>query len=106
MPVPVGSAASALVLKYPHPRRIVAGPSRELVQSLNAYHEVIRFRSHCQGINPAEHNFMNGYLCKVGLDPKSLPIKDMGEYKARGGGDYCLLPAQLDNPKDYKDCNR
>lgn len=97
---------SSIILWYPHTRRIVVGPSQALVDTLNSSHDVIRFTSHCKTINFAEHNFLNGYLCGVGIDPKGLPWLDMGEYKARSGGDYCLLPSPLDSPKDYKDCSR
>lgn len=106
LPGPYQIGKAALILGYPHTRRLVKGPSQELIESLNTHHNLIRFLSHCGSFNFAEHNFLNGYLCKVGLDPKSLLFKEMGEYKARDGGDYCLLPSPLDNPKDYKDCNR
>jgi len=92
-----------LLLKYPHTRRLLKGPSRELIESLRDHHELIRFKSDKKIYNDEEHNFVNGYFCKVGLDPISLPTKDMGEYKARDGGTYCItLTPQNKNNVNFK----
>lgn len=95
-----------LTALIPHARRVKAGPSQELVNAFLNHHQIIRFNSHCAGENTAEHNFINGYLCHVGMDPAALLQKPGHFRNIKSGGDYCLIAAPGDNPENYKDCNR
>jgi hypothetical protein len=68
----IGVPLSGLLLINASGRNILKGPSEEVKAAYAAYHKVIHHSSPCTGLNVAEHNFANGYLCHVGQDPALL----------------------------------
>ena len=111
-PLPLGpvkgviASGSAWVLKNPHAQRVAKGVDPALKDAHMASHKVLKFHSHCPGVIPnfGEHNFVNGYLCHIGIDPSSLPLWFGGAFMELDGGDYCLLPSPNDPRGPYPDC--
>jgi hypothetical protein len=96
---------SNAILKHPHSQRVLKGSTRELVNAYQDFHKVIKFHSYCPKLNLGEHNFINGYLCHVGMDPTGLPLWLQGLINELDGGAYCLVPVPNDPRGPYPDCD-
>jgi hypothetical protein len=96
---------SNAILKHPHSQRVLKGTTQELVSAYQDFHKVIKFHSYCPKLNFGEHNFVNGYLCHVGMDATGLPLWLQGLVNELDGGTYCLVPVPNDPRGPYPDCD-